>query len=200
MKLNKNLDMKTNLVKLVFGEDADLKDYNGFDDESLNYVFNDLSESDRDRFKYRIGLYDGKYKTLDETAEYFNVTKERIRQTEEKVIRKLRHPYRAKVLKYGLSFLRNKKAELEKEYVQYLAGLNLGGTNYYSNIQIEKLNISYRAYSCLKRAGINTLAELMNLSVYNLAKIRNLGQRCLYELIDFRDKIKSSEISGKFIR
>lgn len=41
--------------------------------------------------KMRYGLEDGHYKTLEEVGKYFNVSRERIRQIEEKAIRKLKH-------------------------------------------------------------------------------------------------------------
>ena len=46
----------------------------------------------------RHGLKDGKYRTLEEVGQLFNVTRERIRQIESKALRKLRHPSRAKNL------------------------------------------------------------------------------------------------------
>ena len=39
----------------------------------------------------RFGLNDGHYRTLEEVAKEFNITRERIRQIEAKILRKLRH-------------------------------------------------------------------------------------------------------------
>jgi len=47
----------------------------------------------------RYGLIDGKDHTLEEVGQYFNVTRERIRQIESKAIRKLRHPTRSRSLR-----------------------------------------------------------------------------------------------------
>ena len=47
----------------------------------------------------RIGLEDGRSRTLEEVGREFNVTRERIRQIEAKALRKLRHPRRSKKLK-----------------------------------------------------------------------------------------------------
>ena len=41
-------------------------------------------------------MYDGRTHTLEEVGQIFGVTRERIRQIENKAIRKLRHPSRAK--------------------------------------------------------------------------------------------------------
>ena len=47
----------------------------------------------------RYGLNDGRVRTLEEVGRIFHVTRERIRQVEEKALRKLRHPTRAKYLR-----------------------------------------------------------------------------------------------------
>jgi RNA polymerase primary sigma factor len=47
----------------------------------------------------RYGLKDGTTRTLAEVGEIFGLTRERIRQIEEKAIRHLRHPPRKKRLK-----------------------------------------------------------------------------------------------------
>jgi RNA polymerase primary sigma factor len=53
-----------------------------------------LSEREKDVLMLRFGLLDGKDHTLEEVGQYFNVTRERIRQIESKALRKLRHPSR----------------------------------------------------------------------------------------------------------
>ena len=42
--------------------------------------------------RMRFGMYDGRTHTLEEVGQIFGVTRERIRQIENKAIRKLRHP------------------------------------------------------------------------------------------------------------
>ncbi|MFH1446645.1 MAG: sigma factor-like helix-turn-helix DNA-binding protein, partial [Chloroflexota bacterium] len=51
----------------------------------------------------RFGLIDGKDHTLEEVSEYFNVTRERVRQIEAKALRKLRHPTRSRNLREFLN-------------------------------------------------------------------------------------------------
>ena len=41
----------------------------------------------------RYGLYDGKFRTLEEVGVLFNLTRERIRQIESKAFKKLNHPF-----------------------------------------------------------------------------------------------------------
>ena len=49
---------------------------------------------------------------------------------------------------------------------------------------IEDLDFSVRAYNCLKRAGIHTLQDLVNMSESDMMKIRNLGKKSLKEVLD----------------
>ena len=58
-----------------------------------------LSERERQVLELRFGLVDGKEHTLEEVGQYFNVTRERIRQIEAKALRKLRHPTRSRQLR-----------------------------------------------------------------------------------------------------
>ena len=47
---------------------------------------------------------------------------------------------------------------------------------------IEELDLSVRAYNCLKRAGINSVAELVQRNQENMMKVRNLGKKSLEEV------------------
>ncbi len=67
--------------------------------EQLIKVLQTLGEKEREILMYRYGLVDGTEYTLEQIGKMFNVTRERIRQIENKAIRKLRHPARAKYLK-----------------------------------------------------------------------------------------------------
>ena len=44
---------------------------------------------------------------------------------------------------------------------------------------IEELDLSVRAYNCLKRANINTVAELVTRNQEDMMKVRNLGRKSL---------------------
>ena len=58
---------------------------------------------------------------------------------------------------------------------------------------IEEIEFSVRAYNCLKRAGINTVQDLINKKEVEVTKIRNLGKKSLKEVID-----KVKEMGLKF--
>ena len=46
-----------------------------------------------------------------------------------------------------------------------------------------ELELSVRSYNCLKRAGINTVAELINRTPEDMMKVRNLGRKSLEEVL-----------------
>ena len=71
--------------------------------EALTEILGTLTEREADVLRMRFGMYDGRTHTLEEVGQIFGVTRERIRQIENKAIRKLRHPSRAKKIKdfYG---------------------------------------------------------------------------------------------------
>ena len=49
-------------------------------------------------------------------------------------------------------------------------------------MSIDELELSVRSYNCLKRAGINTVAELCDKSPDDMMKVRNLGRKSMEEV------------------
>ena len=49
---------------------------------------------------------------------------------------------------------------------------------------IDDLDLSVRAYNCLKRANIDYTSTIMAMSISDIAKIRNLGPRCTLEVLN----------------
>lgn len=66
--------------------------------EQIESVLESLSPRQRDVIRMRYGFDDGQIKTLDDIANQFNISRERIRQIEVKAINKLRHPDRRYLL------------------------------------------------------------------------------------------------------
>ena len=56
------------------------------------------------------------------------------------------------------------------------------------SMTIEDLDLSVRSFNCLKRAGIDTVADLINKSEDEMMKVRNLGRKSLEEVMH---KLKS---------
>jgi len=68
-------------------EIADLK-------QRMAEVLDTLNPREKEVLMLRFGLVDNKEKTLEEVGQIYGVTRERIRQIEDKALRKLRHPSR----------------------------------------------------------------------------------------------------------
>lgn len=61
----------------------------------------------------------------------------------------------------------------------------------FENVKIEDLNLSVRAYNCLKRAEINNVLDLVNYPPENLRNLKNLGQKSIDEI----EEILASQFS-----
>ena len=57
------------------------------------------------------------------------------------------------------------------------------------DMNIEELELSVRAYNCLKRAQINTVEELVSKTEDEMAKTRNLGRKSLEEIMEKLEKL-----------
>nr|YP_009163671.1 DNA-directed RNA polymerase subunit alpha [Triparma laevis]BAS19125.1 DNA-directed RNA polymerase subunit alpha [Triparma laevis] len=57
-------------------------------------------------------------------------------------------------------------------------------TETHMNISIEELQLSVRAYNCLKRAQINSISDLLKYSPEKLQEIKNFGQKSADEVFD----------------
>lgn len=60
-------------------------------------------------------------------------------------------------------------------------------------MKIDELDLSVRTYNCLKRARIDTVEQLSQMTDDDLMRIRNFGQRCLAEV---REKIGHRKITN----
>lgn len=65
-------------------------------------VFETLSPREAEILRMRFGINANKAMTLEEVGQHFGLTRERIRQIENKAIRKLRNPVRAKMLREAM--------------------------------------------------------------------------------------------------
>ena len=172
-------------------------DYRG----ALEYVLiSTITDREEQVLRYR----DQMALTYRAIGEKFGLQSERIRQIHDKAIRKLRHPARFALLRYGVVAQMERYRESCRElfYNQgYKEGFRNGGmgaqapllSNPYqqqeddSTIPIEEasvdiLDLSVRLYNCLRRANINTVGQLLDLSKESLLRIRNLGWHSLQEL------------------
>lgn len=142
-------------------------------DGSLEYVLHTLTERERRilGFRYKDSL------TFEEIGKRECVTRERIRQICAKALRKLRHPDRLNFLKYGVRGVIRRKTESARAVA--LASLPKPDI---TDMTLEELELSVRSYNCLKRAGMNTLRDVAEMTFDELCHARNLGKKSVDEI------------------
>lgn len=136
---------------------------------ALEEILDTLTYREKEILKYRFGLKDGATKTLDEVAIIFGVTRERVRQIENKAIRKLRHPSRAKKVRdYYVdtafsSGRNNRKPSIDKISRAYL-----------KLIQLENYFISDdRKLVYIREDGLDWNANHLEIALANIEKIKS---------------------------
>lgn len=166
-----------------------------------------LTESEKiviyKRFKYHESLFT--------VSEEMNLTRECIRQIEQKALRKLRHPSRKCKIFIGVNYddkineLRDKVESKEKELAEKLAllrgkidkinavlqevGFKIKVDSPEDHASVELLDLSKRSYNCLKRHGTNTIKELTLMTKRELSNVRNLGPKGVEEIIEKLEKL-----------
>lgn len=152
-------------------------------------------------------------KTLEQTGKTLGVTRERIRQIQCKALKKLMRWRR--YFEVGEYFSKEQLAKqdyekyLEKKHQEwdyesakaFVTDYELGLPNeiLIGDLDIGELDLSVRSHNCLKRAGIRTIKELSEKTVYDLYKIRNLGKKSAKEIMQkleeqFGIKLKEENI------
>ena len=195
-----------NFVEDVLQEECqDILDQDRID--GIEMAVSTLSEREQCVF----GLRYQRELTLKEAGVLLNVGPERVRQIQAKALRKLRTPSRIRLIKYGLSIveaeneikkLRAELAEIRRELMAekerlLSEGLTEGeieSSELYSK-DILELDLSVRAFNCLKRGGINTIGDLIracqtaaskngqNPTEFFIKTFRNMGKQSAFEVI-----------------
>lgn len=151
------------IIEIISSKESIEKGVYSFIKDRIEKDLSNLTEREREVLKMRNGLfYYNKPYTLEEVAQVFGVTRERIRQIESKAIRKINHYQRKQRF--------NQVNETSKEVIT-------------DNTPVEELDLSVRSYRCLKRANINTVGELTLKTEEEMMRIRNLGSKTLKEII-----------------
>ena len=88
----------------------------------------------------------------------------------------------AKVLIEHLEFFLN-LTEGVCETETFMADAKVAENEKVLDLTIDELDLSVRSFNCLKRAGINTVADLIDKSEEDMMKVRNLGRKSLEEVI-----------------
>lgn len=87
----------------------------------------------------------------------------------------------AKFLNDYLAVVINLNDAIEKQ--EYSKDEEEKETDKNKEIKIEDLDLSVRAYNCLKRVNINTVGDLIEKTEEEMMKIRNLGRKSLKEVV-----------------
>ena len=177
--------------------------------DALVCAMDTLTPKEKDclNYYYKLG------NTLEETGDYFGVTRERARQVIAKGLRKLRHPSRLNMIRQGYkkavemqniedidNEIEAKRMELElklrqlevmeKEYAkrQLEYELRASPTGRKNDGKtpyfIEDLDLSARSYNCLCRANIRTVKQLIKaIGDGELDCIRSLGMKSKEEIL-----------------
>ena len=87
----------------------------------------------------------------------------------------------AKVLSEHLSLFIN-LSEAAKD-IEIMNEKDDDGSEKVLEMNIDELELSVRSFNCLKRAGINTVEELINKTPEDMMKVRNLGRKSLEEVL-----------------
>ena len=140
-----------------------------------------------DRQKIVITLRYRSHMTLEDIAKELHVTRERVRQIEARAIRILR---RRESLNHWLLVPMERLLEAQKERDELKLKLITSGRteelkpeSNLKSVGIDEMDLSVRAYNCLRRAGIDTLADLQKMTREDLMKVRNMGRKSLEEIV-----------------
>lgn len=149
-----------------------------------NALVSTLNERERRilEMHYRDGM------TLENISAREGVSKERIRQLLAKAVRKMKNP---RFIKKMEVMPKADYIELETKYEALLAEyerskeepvVETGEEKSIRHTPIENLELSIRAYNCLKRAKKDTIGDVMDMTFTEMLHIRNLGRRSAEEI------------------
>ena len=189
------------------------EDFRALSDEYVEDVKHSLQERLTDReYKLvflRFGLDGNKARTFGAIADYFGITTERVRQIDIKALRKLRHPsaklpaifdapsdiekhaenlcveleelYESPVFKQ-INAIEWELERMRKAPFRYACKYLKAGA--LDNTEIGELDLTVRTYNCLRRAGINTIGDIINFPKEDWSNIKYLGRTSLNEVVE----------------
>lgn len=150
---------------------------------NIDKAISTLTSREQEIISMHYGLNGNSPMHLSDIALKFQLSPERIRQIEVRALRKLKHPNIANYIiskeqEKHIEFLiiteEKNKEEAKKELMRQSS--------------IEKLNLSVRAHNCLKRARVDTLSQLAELSYDDLINIKNMGKKTVEEVLQKRTR------------
>ena len=169
----------------------------------LEWLFKNACFTDREQFIFYKRFKE--YLTLEDVGKLMDITRERVRQIEAKMLRKMKRF--ARYLELGE--YADKVKLVKKEYEEYVEKMKplwtyesaLAYIKEYensheeikvlpkTNIELEDLDLSVRSWNCLRRCGVRKVEELLQICEEDLMRIRNMGKKSLKEIKDKLAKI-----------
>lgn len=159
----------------------------------LQYAISTLEPREYEVLMYR---YNSKM-TLRAIGEIYGLSVERMRQIENKALRKLRTPSRWNYIKLGVAgyWQQRKKQYYDQGYrMGYLDGYENGvkdekegrkrayENNPVLDLIIENLELSTRAFQCLRRMGCDRIGDVVAKDAESILKTRNMGKKSMDEI------------------
>lgn len=139
-------------------------------------------------------------RTLEEIGKAFGVTRERVRQV---IAKSLRDLYREKrfILLGVKGVIQEQCKNAADAAIRSTAALHVAHVSKDAPekdtvetagmllVPLSHLGLSVRSYNCLKRAGADTVGDVLNMSKYELLHVRNLGKRSAGEIIQALERM-----------
>lgn len=179
------------LVGLRYLEPSDANVYKfPFDEDRVKgaeTAFGTLEENEQNVIFLRFS----EGKTLDDIANMQGLSRERIRMIEAHALRKLRHPLRCEWFRNGYEAVSKRRTDR----ADAIKGLNECNKDALIKegaalILVDELELSAHAYNSLKRSGVNTVADIMDLfETGAIHKVRNLGGVSISEVAEQVQKL-----------
>lgn len=133
--------------------------------------------------------------SLEKIANIREISRERIRQIEAKALRRLRHVAYTQALLQSTQISRKKREieSLDFQLQQKQQSMNELETNP-ANRSIEELPLNIRAYNSLKRAGLNTVYDILkSINIIKMLKIKNLGMGSINHIMNILQELNYLE-------
>ena len=188
----KNHDYPLDAIDIIFGNNSNIDI--AYIEEHFDSNFMEVIKSFTEREQRIILKRIKEGYTLEAVALQENFSRERIRQIEARTIRRLRHPARIEMLRYGKEVkslrddIKKLEMELEAKKIEIMYQLKnpemikLTKEERLTTLSIVDLDLSVRAYRCLMRSGIDNIGLLITKTEDDLSRIRNLGRKSMKEI------------------
>jgi len=165
------------LVTKIFGT-YDIQKNTVIFEELKNCVLN-LPEREKNYVILRFGLDNGKFRTLQFISMKYNISKERVRQSLEKILRDLSYDKSNFLVEYKIEFLIMKEKRIKQEIERYKKFIEVPKK---LNLTVHDFDFSARARNCLLREGIVTYEQLMDLTYEEMMQFPKMGKTSAQEV------------------